>query len=156
MRTRSGCHRWHSCQSDSGSYTCGDTGHSNYCGTAPQTKTYTDPTPSQPKTTTPTSTTPSYTNTKTVPTAPAQKEESYDYGWVVGLGILGLIGWAIYAESTSTPKHKNHQNSYSAPISSHGTCPRCGGHLTLMNGRRGKFYGCSNFRTKGCRFTKSA
>lgn len=29
---RSGCHRWHSCPSDSGSYVCGDTGHSNYCG----------------------------------------------------------------------------------------------------------------------------
>ncbi len=24
---RSGCHRWHSCPSDSGSYTCGDAGH---------------------------------------------------------------------------------------------------------------------------------
>jgi len=24
---RSGCHRWHSCPSDSGSYTCGDVGH---------------------------------------------------------------------------------------------------------------------------------
>ena len=30
---RSGCHRWHSCPSDSGSYTCGDTGYDNYCGT---------------------------------------------------------------------------------------------------------------------------
>jgi hypothetical protein len=30
---RSGCHRWHSCPSDSGSYNCGDTGYSNYCGT---------------------------------------------------------------------------------------------------------------------------
>lgn len=29
---RSGCHRWHSCPSDSGSYSCGDTGYSNYCG----------------------------------------------------------------------------------------------------------------------------
>lgn len=38
---RSGCHRWHSCPSDSGSYTCGDTGHSNYCGES----TYTAPTP---------------------------------------------------------------------------------------------------------------
>ncbi len=28
---RSGCHRWHSCPSDSGSYVCGDTGHCNYC-----------------------------------------------------------------------------------------------------------------------------
>lgn len=28
---RSGCHRWHSCPSDSGSYVCGDTGHCNGC-----------------------------------------------------------------------------------------------------------------------------
>ena len=32
---RSGCHRWHSCPSDSGSYVCGDTGYDNYCGTTP-------------------------------------------------------------------------------------------------------------------------
>ncbi len=28
---RSGCHRWHSCESDSGSYTCGDTGYCSQC-----------------------------------------------------------------------------------------------------------------------------
>jgi endonuclease YncB( thermonuclease family) len=28
---RSGCHRWHSCPSDSGSYTCGDLGYDTYC-----------------------------------------------------------------------------------------------------------------------------
>ncbi len=28
---RSGCHRWHSCPSDSGSYTCGDTGRCSGC-----------------------------------------------------------------------------------------------------------------------------
>ena len=28
---QSGCHRWHSCPSDSGSYTCGDKGHCNFC-----------------------------------------------------------------------------------------------------------------------------
>ncbi len=27
-----GCHRWHSCPSDSGSYTCGDTGYTSGCG----------------------------------------------------------------------------------------------------------------------------
>lgn len=31
---QSGCHRWHSCPSDSGSYSCGDTGYSNYCGSS--------------------------------------------------------------------------------------------------------------------------
>lgn len=29
---RSGCHRWHSCPSDRGTYTCGDTGNSSECG----------------------------------------------------------------------------------------------------------------------------
>ncbi|GEM_PF-4395141 len=29
---RSGCHRWHSCPSDRGTYTCGDTGHCSGCG----------------------------------------------------------------------------------------------------------------------------
>ncbi len=36
---RSGCHRWHSCPSDGGTYTCGDLGYSNYCskgGKAPK------------------------------------------------------------------------------------------------------------------------
>lgn len=28
---RSGCHRWHSCPSDDGSYECGDLGHDDYC-----------------------------------------------------------------------------------------------------------------------------
>lgn len=29
---QSGCHSWHSCPSDSGSYTCGDTGYTSGCG----------------------------------------------------------------------------------------------------------------------------
>src|SRR5262245_6943660 len=28
---RSGCHRYHSCPSDTGSYTCGDLGDATYC-----------------------------------------------------------------------------------------------------------------------------
>lgn len=28
---RSGCHRWHSCPSDTGSYVCGDLGHCSGC-----------------------------------------------------------------------------------------------------------------------------
>lgn len=30
---RSGCHRWHSCPSDSGSYVCGDLGYTSDCPT---------------------------------------------------------------------------------------------------------------------------
>ncbi len=29
---RSGCHRWHSCPSDRGTYTCGDLGYCSQCG----------------------------------------------------------------------------------------------------------------------------
>lgn len=28
---RSGCHRWHSCPADHGTYECGDTGHCSEC-----------------------------------------------------------------------------------------------------------------------------
>ena len=37
---QSGCHRWHSCPSDSGSYTCGDLGYDTYCpkNTTPKEK----------------------------------------------------------------------------------------------------------------------
>ncbi len=35
------------------------------------------------------------------------------------------------------------------------TCPDCGGRLIKKNGRYGEFYGCSNFRSKGCRYTAS-
>jgi len=28
---RSGCHRWHSCPSDHGTYVCGDIGHCSQC-----------------------------------------------------------------------------------------------------------------------------
>ena len=33
---RSGCHRWHSCPSDSGSYVCGDLGYSSQCSPSTQ------------------------------------------------------------------------------------------------------------------------
>lgn len=31
---RDGCHRWHSCPSDNGSYVCGDLGHDSECGSS--------------------------------------------------------------------------------------------------------------------------
>ena len=51
---RSGCHRWHSCPSDSGSYTCGDLGYDSGCpkNYQPQKSTpskQTEPTKSQTK-----------------------------------------------------------------------------------------------------------
>lgn len=38
---QSGCHRWHSCPSDSGSYACGDLGYYTYCETS-TVETYSD------------------------------------------------------------------------------------------------------------------
>jgi micrococcal nuclease len=35
---QSGCHRWHSCPSDDGSYVCGDTGHDSQCGNSDSKK----------------------------------------------------------------------------------------------------------------------
>lgn len=45
---RSGCHRWHSCPSDSGSYTCGDLGYPCRYGTSTSTYLKTKPTSDRP------------------------------------------------------------------------------------------------------------
>ena len=50
---RSGCHRWHSCPSDRGTYVCGDLGYDTYC---PKKRT---PTRTQPTIQAPTATPPS-------------------------------------------------------------------------------------------------
>ena len=34
------------------------------------------------------------------------------------------------------------------------TCPLCGGNLRKVSGPYGEFYGCSNYRTKGCRYQR--
>lgn len=34
-----------------------------------------------------------------------------------------------------------------------GVCPRCGGNLVRRKGKFGEFYGCSNYYSKGCRYT---
>ena len=34
------------------------------------------------------------------------------------------------------------------------TCPLCGGNLEKKSGPYGDFYGCSNYRTKGCKYTR--
>lgn len=47
---RDGCHRWHSCPSDTGSYVCGDTGNFSECGytSLPEEKVYDDTAPKRP------------------------------------------------------------------------------------------------------------
>lgn len=37
----------------------------------------------------------------------------------------------------------------------HFTCPLCGGRLLVKEGKFGRFLGCSNFKTTGCRYTKN-
>ena len=43
---RSGCHRWHSCPSDTGSYVCGDLGYTTFCG--PRVATFVPAAPASP------------------------------------------------------------------------------------------------------------
>lgn len=35
------------------------------------------------------------------------------------------------------------------------TCPECGGRLIRRTGKNGDFYGCSNYRSLGCRYTRN-
>lgn len=34
------------------------------------------------------------------------------------------------------------------------TCPNCGGTLVKRQGPYGEFYGCSNYKSKGCTFKR--
>jgi hypothetical protein len=61
---QNGCHRYHSCPSDTGSYTCGDLGYYTYCGYGPPTA----PAPAPTATRTPS---PSAAPPSPTPTAPA-------------------------------------------------------------------------------------
>ena len=35
------------------------------------------------------------------------------------------------------------------------TCPQCGGKLVRRKGQYGEFYGCSNYRTNGCKYIRN-
>lgn len=128
---------------------------------APSTPKYTSPPaykePSTPKVEyQPKTTTPAYTQTKTT-TQP--KDESDNSGWWwLAVPVVIWIGAAAFGNASGSKK-----TTYSQPtnvnLNTHtkaGICPRCGGKLRYIKGRRGPFYGCSNFRSKGCRYTRNA
>lgn len=48
LEHRNGCHRWHSCPSDTGSYVCGDLGYYDQCGYGPPAAPTIAPRPKKP------------------------------------------------------------------------------------------------------------
>lgn len=47
-------------------------------------------------------------------------------------------------------------NAYATEIKDEKwTCPLCGGKLQKRSGKYGDFYGCSNYKSKNCRFTRA-
>ena len=88
---RSGCHRWHSCPSDSGSYTCGDLGYPCRYPTYPEGGS-SGPT---------TQTTNKYSNPGVAGTQTNQgnatNDEEMFWWWVIVIGLLGFVGWGIVA-----------------------------------------------------------
>lgn len=83
---RSGCHRWHSCPSDTGSYVCGDLGYSNYCPRG------TTPTTTQPKARTP-AIQPSVTTQPRQP-APSNTKLIEKSSVAVAQNLLALLGYS--------------------------------------------------------------
>ena len=96
---QSGCHRWHSCPSDSGSYTCGDAGYSCRYPTYPKSGGYIAPTqPSVPtsRVTQPTSNS-GVGNVQGTQTTNSSPNDDTFWGWVIGLGFLVFIIWGVAA-----------------------------------------------------------
>lgn len=97
---RSGCHRWHSCPSDSGSYVCGDLGYTSGCPST-SAKNTTDPitkTPSNSNTIDPmpSSTAPASITAPATPTcdfqACAAKTSSYCFGTTKATEKYSCVG----------------------------------------------------------------
>lgn len=88
---RDGCHRWHSCPSDSGTYVCGDLGYTTYCPTTEKT-TVNIPAAAAPPTSGTTRRTTTSVNLRSGPSVSAQKLATLKTGTAVGLiGCTG--GW---------------------------------------------------------------
>ena len=56
--------------------------------------------------------------------------------------ICDLCGF-IYDEATEGPMPDDY------------ACPLCGGRLVRRSGPYGEFFGCSNYKTSGCRYIRN-
>ncbi len=96
---QSGCHRWHSCPSDSGSYVCGDHGYTSECG-ATSTPVYTPPAvaPRQPVISTRT-----VTADETIPSKVETVQTNNEYIGYMKIQKSGVTGAnRVYTEVTLT------------------------------------------------------
>lgn len=91
---RDGCHRWHSCPSDSGSYVCGDLGYYSECPDQKEEKPEAPPPPPPPK----------------APAAPVSVSASKSAGSIV-------ITWASGSDNGSTiTRYYIHRGTSSASL----------------------------------------
>ncbi|CAM3737138.1 type IA DNA topoisomerase [Alkalicoccus chagannorensis] len=60
-------------------------------------------------------------------------------------------GWKVNASELPAGKGKKNKKTYAKKQRPLGTCPSCGGSVV----DKGTFFGCSTYRTSGCRFTVS-
>ena len=96
---QSGCHRWHSCPSDTGSYTCGDAGYSCRYPTYPKDGGYippTEPYVPTPKVTQPTSNSGGGIVQGTQTTNASSNDDAF-WDWVIGLGLLAFVIGGVVA-----------------------------------------------------------
>lgn len=90
----------------------------------------------------------------------------FSFQWWIYL-ILGIVLILIvilsYWIKHKISKNKQHVEVAEQPkieqnqelnFSTKDRCPRCGASLVKRHGPYGNFYGCENFTTKGCRYTR--
>lgn len=64
--------------------------------------------------------------------------------------------WLLTIEKNISEFVTEIESAFGSQIKKHHlTCPQCGGKLIKRNGINGTFYGCSNYSSKGCRYTKN-
>lgn len=82
--------------------------------------------------------------------------------FIVIIGLVVLIYYLKYkhnkkknlAKIVEEKKTIEHNSAEQIVIYSRDTCPRCGGKLVKRHGPYRDFYGCENFPSKNCRYTR--
>lgn len=77
------------------------------------------------------------------------------------IGIIVLVHFIKYKHrkkaSTLIKKEdsiENNSEEIKEPVDEKSICPRCGGLLVKRHGPYGDFYGCENYSSKNCRYTR--
>ena len=90
-----------------------------------------------------------------------ESKESYPFAeerrlFYVAMTRAKVKAFIVVVENNKSVFASELENRYKRSLNIEAfTCPNCGGKLVKRKGPYGEFYGCSNYQTNGCKFTRT-